>query len=56
MRYQAGEVLPVGGAGSAVVGDVGRDRGGGRAGAGRGLRCWHSRISEKKLRKQCIFL
>lgn len=51
-----GGTTGVGGAGGDDVGEVGGDRGGGRAGAGRGFRCWHSRISEKKCRKQCIFL
>lgn len=56
MRYGSrGGTTGVGGAGSGVVGEVGRDRGGGRAGAGRGFRCWHSRISEKKLRRTVHF-
>ena len=54
LRKQGG-TTGVGGAGCRLVGEVGGDRGGGRAGAGRGFRCWHSRISEKKLRKQVHF-
>lgn len=34
---------------------VGLDRVWGRAGAGRGFRCWHSRISEKKVAKSVHF-
>lgn len=49
MSYGSREVLPV------WSGEVGGDLGGGRAGAGRGCRCWHSRISEKKLRKTVPF-
>lgn len=57
LRKQGG-TTGVGGAGVGDVWDVwevGRDLGGGRAGAGRGFRCWHSRISEKKLRKTVHF-
>ena len=53
-RKQGG-TTGVGGSGSGEVGEVGRDLGGGRAGAGRGFRCWHSRVSEKKLRKTVHF-
>lgn len=53
-RKQGG-TTGVGVAGSGDVGEVGGDLGGGRAGAGRGCRCWHSRVSEKKLRKTVHF-
>ena len=54
LRKQGG-TTGVGGAGCRLVGEVGGDRGGGRAGAGRGFRCWHSRISEKKVTKTVHF-
>lgn len=54
LRKQGGTTGVVG-AGSADVGEVGGNRGGGRAGAGRGCRCWHFRISEKKVAKTVHF-
>lgn len=54
LRKQGG-TTGVGGAGSDEVGEVGGDRGGGRAGAGRGFRCRHSRISGKKAENSAFF-
>lgn len=52
MSYGSMEVLPV-----CAGQGVGRSGRSGEiwAGAGRGFRCWHSRISEKKLRKTVHF-